>query len=353
MNTPPKFTLAWKSPSNIAFVKYWGKRQGQLPANPSLSMCLTEAFTKTQIQAFDSENDLPSITLNGKADHPFLSKINILLEAMSADFPVLAQFHYQVGTTNSFPHSTGIASSASGMSAFALCLLDLAYEAEDKSPDADEFLKQASFYARLGSGSACRSVYGGFTVWGKYPELTLSSDEYAIPINDIVHPDFLYLQDAILIVSSNPKILSSSDGHTRMNKHTFAYARVVQAEKNMEDILSCLSKGDFEALGNLCELEALTLHSLIMTSEGRDILLEPASLHIMHSVRKARKQGLPVFFTVDAGPNIHILYPESHKTAVKTMIQNELLLYCEDQKVIFDRCGDGPQRIQVLPAFIS
>jgi len=352
MKNTAQFSLAWKSPSNIAFVKYWGKREGQLPANASLSMSLAEAYTKTQLIAFDAEEESPSLSLNGTTDHPFLSKIRILLEKMQIDFPILRSFDLALGTTNSFPHSTGIASSASGMSAFALCLLDLANQAKGIIPDEEAFFRQASYYARLGSGSACRSIYGGFTVWGKYPGLPFSDNEFAIPINEKVHPDFLKLQDAILIVSSKPKVMSSSEGHTRMNKHSFAYAREVQAEKNMENILLALSQGDFDSLASLSELEALTLHSLIMTSEGRDILLEPGSLHIIHVVRNARKQGLPVFFTIDAGPNIHLIYPESHSTEVKSMIENELLPYCEDQKVIYDRCGNGPIRIPVLPGFI-
>jgi diphosphomevalonate decarboxylase len=349
----PTFASAWKSPSNIAFIKYWGKKTGQLPANPSLSMSLTEAFTDTQVFSFTKGPGFPAITLNGNPAHLFLGKISGLLSAMLADYPVLANFSYQIETQNSFPHSTGIASSASGLSAFALCMLDIAWMAAGRESGTDDFFQRASFYARLGSGSACRSLYPGYTAWGKSAALPGSSDDYAIPVNDKIHRDFLDLHDTILIVSSEPKAVSSTAGHAKMTAHPFADARILQAENNMSDILISLEKGDFDAFGKVAESEALTLHSLIMTAETGTILLEAGSLQIIKAIREGRKQGFPVFFTIDAGPNIHLVYPGNQANKVKTFIQQELLPYCENQKVIYDTCGQGPSRIPAEHGFLG
>ena len=176
---------------------------------------------------------------------------------------------------------------------------------------------------------------------------------YAIPFNDRVNSKFQDLQDTILIVSSKPKALSSSAGHAKMGSHPFAEARRLQAINNLDEILKCMEKGDFERFGTIVENEALILHSLIMTSDESSMLLEPGSIQIIHAVRKARKQGLPVFFTIDAGPNIHLIYPGNYSDQIRPFIQNELLPFCENSKVIYDCIGKGPERISIVEGFLS
>jgi diphosphomevalonate decarboxylase len=209
----------------------------------------------------------------------------------------------------------------------------------------DDFLKYASSLSRLGSGSACRSVYGGFTQWGASVSQAGSSDLYAVDINHSIHPSFKQLQDAILLVSPKEKSLSSSHGHDLMNQHPFAEGRLKQASQHLALLRKALNEGDFELLSQISENEALSLHALIMSSMGGSILLEANSLVLIDRIRKARQQGLAVFFTIDAGPNIHLIYPESEKEKAAAFIHDELNDICQENKVIFDYCGIGAVKI--------
>lgn len=333
---------SWRSPSNIALVKYWGKLDGQLPANPSLSMTLDKAFTQTRVEAVTTQGGGRVGTLNGDPEHPFKAKLDQLLQWLTAEVPQLGMFTFNLTTSNSFPHSTGIASSASGLSAFTLCLIEIASKAAGLTPDQDMLMQMASFASRMGSGSACRSLFGGFTVWGETGLVPGASGLFAVPVNGQIHPSFRNLHDAILVVSTVPKALPSSRGHSLMKAHPFASARLVQAHTNLATCVAALSDGDTEKLASVCENEALTLHSLIMTSGGGQVLMEPATISIIKRVQYARRGGLPLFFTLDAGPNVHLLYPQSDHEPVEAFIRNELLSFCEQGKIIFDQCGSGP-----------
>ncbi|MHC1706644.1 MAG: diphosphomevalonate/mevalonate 3,5-bisphosphate decarboxylase family protein [Bacteroidales bacterium] len=379
---------AWKSPSNIALVKYWGKKTGQLPANPSLSMTLDKAATYTWVKAYPpghaersrsmtgekdlsaghaersrsmtGEKDLSAghaersrsmtgkgiISINNDPSHPFIPKLSRLIEILAKEIPVLKELNLEIRTENSFPHSTGIASSASGISAFVFCLFGILAEMTGADSSSEAFFRAVSFASRLGSGSACRSVYGGFTVWGKTPLLKGSSDLEAVPVNEWIHPDFQQLQDTILVVSSEPKSLASSLGHSLMDQHPFAKGRYSQAHQNLDLLTKALYEGDFEQLALISENETLSLHALMMTSGENGFLMKPGTVEIIQKIRKARKEGLPVFFTLDAGPNIHMLFVKSFRKKIEQFTRNELLLYCENQKVIFDSCGEGPVQIQ-------
>lgn len=341
--------VVWKSPSNIALVKYWGKRTGQLPANPSLSMTLSRALTTTETEVHRTSGAAELVSLNGDPQHPFLLKLRPYFHWLMQQMPVLEGYSFSITTENSFPHSTGIASSASGISAFTLCMIDVASRIAGINMSDKHLLHLASFAARMGSGSACRSVYGGFSVWGENDAITGSSDLFAIPVNEMVHPDMANLHDAILVVSSKPKSVASSLGHSMMNHHPFAPARFIQAENHLSQSLLALKNGDFELLGRIAEEEALTLHSLIMTSPGGNLLFEPESIALLKKIRQARSTGLPLFYTLDAGPNVHLLYPANAAVNVESFINAELLPFCEEGKVIFDKRGEGPQKISTQP----
>ncbi|MCX6287981.1 MAG: GYDIA family GHMP kinase [Bacteroidetes bacterium] len=338
-------SVSWESPSNIAFIKYWGKRGVQLPANPSLSMTLSRAVSRTTVRAVPGREPAAIISVNGDSNHSFIPKMRKLLIWLKPLLPAIEGYSYEIDTTNSFPSSAGIASSASGISAFSLCLLDLARMITGEDHGNDEFLRMASRVSRMGSGSASRSVYGGFTVWGETPLVPGSSDEKAVPLRSGIHRDFLSLQDAILIVSGKAKSISSTGGHALMDAHPFAGARYLQANKNLKECLDAMGKGDFEKFARICEHEAISLHSLIMTSAGNNILMLPESLQIMNRIRDARKQGMPVCFSLDAGPNVHLLYPLDYSATVGDFISTELLPFCPDQRYIPDHCGQGPFRI--------
>jgi diphosphomevalonate decarboxylase len=335
----------WTSPSNIALVKYWGKKPGQLPANPSLSMTLDSSVTQTSVSAFPAGDKKGIISVNGLKDHPFILKLGKLISWMEKEVPVTSRFSFEVTTGSTFPHSTGIASSASGISAFSLCLLSIlskAYHIEIREKD---FFRIASVISRMGSGSACRSVYGGYAVWGETEAVEGSSDLYSVPICERIHKDFKDLHDAILVVSSTPKILSSTAGHGLMDAHPFASARYLQARENLGSTLNALESGDMEMLALIAENEAMTLHALMMSSPGGSILLKSGSLEIIRKIRTERQKGLPVFFTIDAGPNIHLLYQDDSAENVRKFIDTELAQHCESRHVIYDRCGSGPGQI--------
>jgi diphosphomevalonate decarboxylase len=265
-----------------------------------------------------------------------------LLQWMAAEIPVLNRLTFVAATENSFPHSTGIASSASGISAFTLCLLTIAGKLVKVSITQGELMHMASFAARMGSGSACRSLYGGYAGWGETPVMPGSSDEFAIPCADFVHPEMLSLHDAILVISANPKSLPSTLGHKGMNGHPFYNGRVGQAGKNLDEALLALSANDFEKLGAVAELEALTLHALIMSATPGTLLMKPATVEVIHRIGEARKSGLPLFFTLDAGANVHVMYPDASARMVEDFIADTLQPLCEEGRVIFDGCGKGP-----------
>lgn len=342
---PEVITSGWQSPSNIALVKYWGKLPGQIPLTPSLSMTLSACFTRTVTEAVRSDRPGAGILINGSAGHPFLPKMKALLTFLSGQIPVLARYRYSVTTQNSFPHSAGIASSASGLSAFALCLLGIAEKALRICVPAETFLRDASCAARMGSGSAARSVYGGWVAWGQTNAVDSAADTLAVSVTHLVHPLFQTLRDTILVVSGKPKSLSSSEGHMTMLCHPFTEGRIMQAKGRFIQLLEAIKAGDLPMAGMLAEAEALTLHALLMTTPGGDILIEPGTLEIIRRIRKARNDGLPIFFSIDAGPNVHLLHPEEASTAVRDFCATELLPFCENGLAVNDGCGRGPFRI--------
>jgi diphosphomevalonate decarboxylase len=336
-------TKSWRSPSNIAIVKYWGKTGLQFPVNPSLSMTLREAFTETSLTLLPKnahEASIVEVFVDNKLNTAFGERIQRFLSSLHSIFPYLAEVSIRIDTRNTFPHSAGIASSASGFSALALCLCSLQEEISGKVlPD---FYKLASHVARLGSGSACRSVYGGFTLWGSTADLQGSDDHYALPVENI-HPLFETLRDAILIVGSGEKKVSSSAGHGRMIGHPFAQARIAQANQNIRQLLQALKTGDVDTFIAITEQEALTLHALMMTSTPGFILMNPESVRIINRIQEIRAaSGLQFCFTLDAGPNIHLLFFEKDYEQVRKLIVEDLLKNDKQINWIDDAIGKGP-----------
>lgn len=200
-------TVKWKSPSNIALVKYWGKYGRQLPSNPSISFTLSHAHTITEVQYKKSKQELaqPSVqfTFEGESKPAFEKKIVAYLASISEDLPLIKNFSFKIASSNSFPHSSGIASSASSMSALALCLLSIEQHIQEN--EIIDFRK-ASVLSRLGSGSASRSVFGPLAIWGDTTVSKASSNEYAIPFGETFDPVFKDFHDDILIVSKKKNL---------------------------------------------------------------------------------------------------------------------------------------------------
>lgn len=341
--------ITWRSPSNLALIKYWGKYGRQLPRNASISFTLENAYSETSLSYQPKEDDgqiSVAFTFEGKENKAFETKIVRFLGSILDYFPFLTAYHLELASHNSFPHSAGIASSASSMSALALCLCSMERQVSITLPSEEVFYQKASDIARLGSGSASRSVYSHLALWGETSLVTGSSNDYAIPYSNKVHEVFHTFHDDILMVSRREKSVSSTAGHALMENNPFAAVRYEQAHKNMEELLVALQEGDLETFGRITEQEALQLHALMMTSDPSYILMEGGSVELIKRVRAWRKEtGHHLYFSLDAGPNLHLLYPDNIKEEVTVFIEAQLLDFCEDRHYLPDNVGIGPLKL--------
>lgn len=349
--------VGWACPSNIALVKYWGKRGKQLPQNPSISFTLSECRTETFVEYEKADRFGFSFFFEDKENPAFGAKIEKFLLDNQVFFPFINQLNLKVESRNSFPHSSGIASSASSMSAFVMCLIEieslllglstgsraLVYSVPEPV-EGPIHLQKASYFSRLASGSAARSVFPAMALWGKTEAYEGSSDEYAVSLSDDIHPVFKTYRDSILIVSSEKKSVSSRAGHGLMEGNPYAPARYAQANENIKNLLTALKSGDLDTFINITESEALQLHALMMCSNPSFILMKPNTLHIIEKARNFRNEThIPLCFTLDAGPNVHLLYPESEAKKVEKFIKSELVTYCNQGRWIADHVGDWPK----------
>lgn len=340
-------TVGWESPSNIAIVKYWGKYPGQVPANASLSMTLRESVTRTRIEFdYSEKRNEPGVEFefHGAAQEGFARRIEKFLTGLSDFMPWTNHTKFAIRSENTFPHSSGIASSASAMSALAVCLCEIDEQMFGADPEA-EFKQKASFIARLGSGSASRSIYGRMAEWGITASCGDSSDEYAIPLPEL-HPDFFGLRDSILIITSGEKEVSSSLGHDLMNSNPYAKLRFEAAEENMQRLCKVMRNGDLGQFIDIMENEALSLHAMMMTSSPGYLLMKPGTLEAINRIRKFRTQtGLAIGFTLDAGANVHVIYPDQQEAAITGFIASDLEELCEEKTIIHDGMGMGPEKL--------
>ena len=342
-------TSTWESPSNIALIKYWGKFGIQYPQNPSLSFTLSKCMTQTSVSFVPKEIRNKAFSFefifegnNTPAFHP---KIEIFLERIDNYVPFIRQHHLKIESSNSFPHSSGIASSASGMSALALGIMSIEKKINPTMTDT-YFFQKASFLARLGSGSAARSIKGPLVSWGKSDAFEGSSDLYGTALDSKIHPIFEEYQDTILLIDKGQKKVSSSVGHNLMNNHPYATSRFDQAHANVKKLKAIISQGDLTEFISLVESEALTLHALMMASQPYFILMQPNTLEVINRVWKYRQENdTALCFTLDAGANIHLLYPKKEKETVLKFIEDELKCYCQNGQFIEDQIGYGAKKV--------
>ncbi|AUC75336.1 diphosphomevalonate/mevalonate 3,5-bisphosphate decarboxylase family protein [Olleya sp. Bg11-27] len=342
-------SVSWSSPSNIALVKYWGKKEHQIPENPSISFTLEACKTITELTFEKREQEMGvfsfDVFLEDEPKPDFHPKIETFFKRIENYLPFLKDFHFTIKTKNTFPHSSGIASSASGMSALALCLMSIEKQMDPTISDSD-FIQKASFLARLGSGSACRSLEGDLVVWGKHPEIQGTNDLFGIKYPYKVHDNFKNYQDTILLVDKGEKQVSSTVGHDLMYGHPFAKQRFTQAVDHISSIKVILESGDLDAFIALIESEALTLHAMMMTSMPYFILMKPNTLEIINKIWSFRQDtGLPISFTLDAGANVHVLYPEKDADKILEFIKSQLAAYCQNGHYICDKIGFGAKQL--------
>jgi len=343
-----KASFTWQTPSNIALIKYWGKSNPQIPKNASISFTLNNCHTKTTIDFLKKEKSMEAefkLFFEGKEKAEFKPKIAEFFKRIQQYCPYVLEYDMTIHSENSFPHSSGIASSASGLSAIAICLMSL--EAALNPGLTQEFInKKASFLARLGSGSASRSIEGPLVVWGAHPEIEGSSDLFGVPFPYKVHPNFNNYKDAILLVDKGEKQVSSTIGHNLMIDHAYAENRFKQANENLSKMADILQRGDLKAFVSLVESEALTLHAMMLTSIPYFILMKPNTLEVIQKVWQYRQENNSnLCFTLDAGANVHLLYPESEEATVNHFIENTLSPFCEKKQYIYDHVGAGAKQV--------
>jgi diphosphomevalonate decarboxylase len=340
--------VTWSSPSNIALVKYWGKEGNQIPKNPSVSFTLENCKTITTLSFTrkESKEDFSfDVFFEGKKNEAFKPKINTFFNRVLEYVPFLKDYHFKIETSNTFPHSSGIASSASGMSALAMCLMSVENLLNPELSNA-YLIQKGSFLARLGSGSACRSIEGDVVVWGKHDLIDGSSDLFGIKYPHEVHANFKNYQDTILLVDKGEKQVSSTVGHDLMHGHAYADLRFKQAHDNMSKLIDVFKSGDINTFIEIVESEALSLHAMMMTSIPYFILMKPNTLEIINKIWKFRETtDLSICFTLDAGANVHVLYPEKNSDKILEFIKNELVAYCQNGHYICDKIGLGAKQL--------
>ena len=342
---PERGKISWKSPSNIALVKYWGKKPVQIPANPSVSFTLDHAHTITTLyyHLLDEPSDELRLKFyfEGIQNESFGLRIKQFLHSVRELFPFLWNYELRVESVNSFPHSSGIASSASAFSALALCLCSLEDQIYGSLQDDARFRQKASYIARLGSGSASRSIYSTAAWWGFFEDVNKSSDEYAISMEDVVHTVFRSYHDTICIVSEGVKEVSSTKGHKMMEGHPYGQARLQQVSENCADMLYALEQGDQALFGKILENEALSLHALMLSSDPGYFLINGNTIEIIRRIRAFRAAtSNHIYFTLDAGPNLHLMYPDAIHLEVQDFINHEVKDLTN--RIIYDQVGEGP-----------
>jgi diphosphomevalonate decarboxylase len=287
---------------NIAFIKYWGNRDAalRLPANSSLSMNLAELETKTTVE-FDDSLTKDALTLNGKPAEPAQTeRVSRFLDLVRDKAKLSSKA--LVESKNNFPSGAGIASSSSAFAALALAASAAA------GLNLDE--RALSILARRGSGSASRSVPAGFVTWhagGK------DAESFSESIAPAFHWD---LVDCIAIVSEEHKAVGSSEGHGLASSSPLQTARVAGAADRLDRCQHALLAKDFASFAQVVELDCHLMHAVMMTSNPALHYWQPASLAVMDAVRGLRAQGANVCYTLDAGPNVHLLTLSSEADAV-------------------------------------
>lgn len=281
------------APANIAFVKYWGKRDGEsrLPLNDSLSMALDAATTTTTVD-FDAAFESDEVSIDGTPlTDAERARIVRHLDRVR-NFARIAT-HARVVTRNAFPMGAGLASSASGFAALSLAA----------SSSAGLVLpeRELTILARMGSGSAARSVPGGFALWhasedpdGSYAERLFSHDHWGI-------------RDVIAIVSSGKKKVGSTQGMDRAATSPFLSARLAAVPGAIARATKAIAERDFTALGEVIEAESFSMHAVMQTQSPHLLYWSPATVAVLHAVFGWRGEGIAAYATIDAGPNVHVI----------------------------------------------
>ena len=311
---------------NIAFIKYWGNRDNdlRLPSTGSISMNLNGLCTRTKV-TFASSLKADSLQIGkNQVTGPGLERVSQTLNLVREIAGINERA--QVVSENNFPSGTGIASSASAFAALALAASQAARIILTE--------RELSRLARRGSGSASRSIPGGFVEWYMGEN---DQDSYA---ESIAPPEHWDLVDCVAIVSAEHKQTGSATGHPLAPTSPLQDARVKDAPRRLDLCRRAILECDFDALATIVELDSDMMHAVMMTSMPGLFYWKPASITVMKAVRKWRKSGIPVCYTVDAGPNVHVICPREQAEGVERRVRE----LPDVQDVLVAGVG-GPARI--------
>ena len=281
------------APANIALIKYWGKKDAKLrlPTNDSISMNLSAVTTVTAVEFVDGlKEDLVSIdrrSVSGVEKQRIIAHLDRIRRMAGTHLKA------RVESRNNFPKGTGLASSASGFAALTL--------AASRSAGLALSEKELSILARLGSGSACRSIPSGFVEWRAG-----NSDKNSFA-HSLFPGDYWDIRDVIAIIGRDAKKVSSTEGHAAVESSPFFKERLRGLPQKIRRIKEAIRKKDFSEFGEIAEAEAINMHAVMMTSNPALIYWMPATLRVMNQIIDWRASGLESYFTIDAGPNVHVL----------------------------------------------
>jgi diphosphomevalonate decarboxylase len=324
-------------PSNIAFIKYWGKSnlEHQWPSNDSISMTLEKSFstTKTKILERADEHRFYFMDKLLNKNDSFCQKIFKHLDMIEKRF--LFKKKLEIKSHNSFPTSAGIASSASGFAALTLASLCAWSNSKSlKELDNKGFnLQIIAQLSRLGSGSACRSLLDGYIIWKRNNHYQDQNIRQLFPKNH------WQLANTILIVSTKPKKISSSQGHMLAPTSPLFNVRLASLKEKQYSLLDALKNKNIKQLGEIIESEALEMHAIMMSSKEHINYFEKDTSKILAWIREIRiYKKLQIYFTLDAGPNIHVI------SDVETQIKfiKEVKSCYPELTFISDTTGSGP-----------
>jgi len=325
-----------RAPSNIAFIKYWGAKdlERAIPVNPSLSMTLRTCFSRSTVEWLDEEGD-HEIRWRGaggvleEAPPAFAERVRNHLDFLRNWSKAKGRF--RIATENSFPSAAGLASSASGFSALTLAVLG--------ALDRKVAVAEQSALARLsGSGSASRSVMGGYVEWpavGDFGAMSSRAECYARQLAPADHWD---LRNVIAVVERGAKTTSSLDGHRRARTSPYFRTRLRRLPGRMKTVREAIEERDFDRLGKVVEAEAIDLHCVAMTSDPAIFYWRPATLTVLQAIRDLREDGVSAYGTMDAGANVHVIcQPEAEDEVARRLERLDI-----DLSLIRDGVGPGP-----------
>ncbi len=296
------------APSNIAFIKYWGKKDEKLrlPENGSISMNLDNLLTKTTVE-FSSSFRLDQMIIDGEKElgtgfYRVVSQLNRIrrLAHISEKAKIVSK--------NNFPRGTGLSSSASGFAALTF--------AASKAAGLNLNEKELSTLTRFGSGSACRSIPDGFVEW---LDGETSDSSYAV---SLYPANYWNILDIVVIVSNEIKEVSSTEGQKLAKLNPFFPVRISRIKSKIAQLKKHLKEKNFQEFGELIESEAIELHAIMLTSKPSLMYWLPDGLRVMKMAKKWRDEGLPVYFTVNTGQNIHLIVEEKNKNKLLKKLGN-------------------------------